>query len=183
MIDSTSTLDELSQELVQGLPHDLRDPYGPDKPWTRAITDALCEMGTKRAFLACGRGCKHCGEWLLDIVWIGRKRHEIVLAVESEWGKPGDIEDDFDKLMSIKARHKLLIFATKVRDSAGMVKRLESLLLEYPHHIEGEEYMALNITAEGALRYRFQVPRNRQLDAVVFEEMVPPLRWPWETAS
>jgi len=176
--DAGSTLDDISGELVKDLPHDLRDPYGPDRPWTKAVTDLLCAMGTKRGFLACGHGRKDCGEWLLDVVWMGRDRHEIALAVESEWGKTGDVEDDFDKLMSIKARHKILLFATKINKSSETVGRLESHLRAYPYHLEGEEYMALNVTAEGALRYYFRVPRDGPLDTASFREITR-LPWPW----
>jgi hypothetical protein len=183
MFDSTPifTLDELSTALVQGLPQELSDPDAKDRLWTRVITDSLCEMGTRRGFLACGHGSKDNGEWLLDVVWMGRERHEVVFAAESEWGKPGDIEDDFDKLMSIKAHDKLMLFTTFLQDSPAVVERLESALLKYPYHIEGEEYMALNVTKDAALRYHFRAPGDGRLHSVSFTEMTP-LQWPWPSA-
>jgi hypothetical protein len=179
-VGSNLTLDEISRELVQGLPRDLRDPRASNRIWTRAVTDRLCEMGTRRGLLACGHGSKDNGEWLLDVVWMGRDRHEIVLAVESEWGRPGDVEDDFDKLMSIKARRKLLLFCTKTQEAEDLVKRLELDMRAYPYHLAGEEYMALNVNAEGAFRYHFQVPNDGHLGAASFARNGKPLRWPWD---
>jgi len=179
--DPTFTLDEISQALVQGLPMELKDPLASNRLWTRAVKHVLSEMGSKPGILVCCHGSEN-GEWLLDIAWFGREQHEILLAVESEWGKAGDIEDDFDKLMSIKARCKLLLFATFIHDSPAIVERLESALVKYPYHIEGEEYMALNVTKDAALRYHFRVPHDGRLDSVSFREITPPLRWPWAPA-
>ena len=39
--------------------------------------------------LVCGHRSQNHGEWLLDVTWMVRERHEIVLAVESEWGGLG----------------------------------------------------------------------------------------------
>ena len=80
---STSTLDEISRELLRCLPDGLNDQSS-NRAWTKALTDRLCEMGEGRGVLACGHGAKFPGEWLLDVVWMMRERHEIALAVESE---------------------------------------------------------------------------------------------------
>jgi hypothetical protein len=179
--DSTPTLDEISRELIQGLPSELSGPYMPDKPWTKAVTDQLCKMGRVRGMLACGHGSPDQGEWLLDVVWIPWGRHEVVLAVESQWGKLPAIEDDFDKLMSIKARRKLLLFSTRKHKGAeDIVQRLESNMQAYPYHLAGEEYMALEVTAQGAYRYHFQVPSDGRLEAVNFNQIGEPLHWPWD---
>jgi hypothetical protein len=178
--DSAPTLDEISRELVQGLPGELSDPYTPDRPWTKAVKDRLHEMGRRRGMLVCCQGSQDQGEWLLDVVWMARERHEIVLAVESEWGNLGAIEDDFDKLMSIKARRKLLLFSTKNHTGAeDIVKHVELNMRAYPYHLAREQYMALEVTAQGAFRYHFQVPSDGRLDVVSFNQIGEPLPWPW----
>lgn len=180
---SAAFLDEISRKLVDGLPPDkLSDPNAKYALWTAVITNRLCEMGASQGFLACGHGAKDNGEWLLDVVWMRREGHEVVLAVESEWGKPGDVEDDFDKLMSIKAQFKLLFFGVKSNKCSEMIKRLELLLRKYPYHLEGEEYLAVNVAKECATRYHFLVPPcNGVLDAVNFRE-IPSLSWPWHNS-
>jgi hypothetical protein len=178
--NSAGTLDEISRELIQGLPSDLSDPYAANTPWTKAVTDRLRQMGSRRGMLACGHRSQDHGEWLLDVTWMVPERHEIVLAVESEWGELGEVEDDFDKLMSIKARRKLLLFSTKHHEGAGnIMKRIESNMLAYPYHLAGEEYMALEVIAQGAFRYHFQVPSDGWLDVISFNRIGEPLPWPW----
>src|SRR6266852_5038447 len=95
-------LDAISRELAQGLPTELSGPYSRDRPWTKAVKERLHEMGKSRGLMVCCHGSKQ-GEWLLDVIWMVAKEHKIVLAVESEWGRLPAIEDDFDKLLSIKA--------------------------------------------------------------------------------
>src|SRR5579863_8158704 len=102
----------VSEELVRGLPSELSDPYVLNRPWTKAVTERLYEMGKARDLMVCCHSSKDQGEWLLDVIWMVAKEHKIVLAVESEWGILPNIEDDFDKLMSIKAQRKLLLFNT-----------------------------------------------------------------------
>ena len=108
------------------------------------------------------------------------KEHKIVLAVESEWGNLRAIEDDFDKLMSIKARRKLLLFSTKNHTGADtIVDRIESNMRAFPYHLIGEEYMLLEVTASDAFRYYFKVQGNGHLDDVTFQAVGKPLHWPW----
>ncbi len=59
------------------------------------------------------------------------------------------------------------------------MRQLESNMQAYPYHLTGEEYMALEVTAPGAYRYRFQVPSDGHLDTVSFTPISEPLRWPW----
>jgi hypothetical protein len=178
--DSIPTLDEIARELVQGLPDVLSPRDTKYRLWTKEVCRRLCDMGNERKLLVCCHGSRDNGEWLLDVVWFASNRHEIVLAVESEWGMPGDVQDDFDKLMSIKAQRKLLIFnAIGQFQSNQVVERLEGSMRAYPLHLEGEEYMALDMRAEGTFGYRFKVPKNGRLESVSFTRIEEPLQWPW----
>jgi hypothetical protein len=182
IFDNTSsglTLLEISQALVEGLAHELSAPRASNKLWTTAVKAGLYELGQNPELLVCCHNSKESGEWLLDLIWMRRDTQEIVLAVESEWGRAGDIEDDFVKLVSIKAPRKLMLFATKIQDSRSVVEGLEHLMRKYRYHLEGEEYVALNVTAEKPLCYHFRVPRDGRLDAVSFIPILPVLRWPW----
>jgi hypothetical protein len=123
----------VSEEVVRTLPSELSDPYTPDRPWTKAVKARLHDMGKEGRFLVCCHGAQDQGEWLLDLVWMVWEEHNIVLAVESEWGNLPQVEDDFDKLMSIKSRRKLMLFSTRNHTGAGdIVKRLESNMQAYP---------------------------------------------------
>lgn len=175
------SLDTISRELISGLPHELSDPYAPDKPWTEAVRDGLQRMGKDRGLLVFCHGSPDQGEWLLDLIWMNAKDWRIELAVESEWSTlPAAIEDDFGKLMSIKARRKLMLFNTRNHIGADRImERIKSAMLSYPYHLAGEEYMALEVTAPGAFRYYLEVPSDGRLESATFNQMGTPLPWPW----
>lgn len=90
--------------------------------------------------------------------------------MESEWGNQGEIESDFQKLLSIKAHKKLMIFST-ANQTADVMERLRSLMVKYPFHLAGEEYMAVDITPQGVFRYSFTLPNNGRLDAANFAHL------------
>jgi hypothetical protein len=91
------------------------------------------------------------------------------------------IEEDFGKLLSIKARHKLLFFKTENHVGADRIlDSITSLMLAYPCHLAGEQYMAIERTMQGAFRYWFEVPCDGRLESVQFNKMgAEPLPWPW----
>jgi hypothetical protein len=178
--DSATSFDRISRELVRGLPFDLSDPKASAKSWKRAITIGLERIKKASDLLICCYGVGYDVEWPLDLLWIDPKDRRIVLAVEAEWGESDQIEADFAKLLSIKAYRKLLLFSTTNHTGGeGVVKRIESLMLAYPYHLVDEEYMALEVTEQGAIRYWFKVPRNGRLESVHFIEMATTLPWPW----
>lgn len=176
----TTDLSAISEELIRSLPSELGDPYGANKPWTKAVKTQLDAMGKTRGLMVCCHGSQD-HEWLLDVVWMVAKEHKIVLAVESEWGTLAQVEDDFDKLMSIKARSKLMLFNTNNHRGAEIiVNKLESNMRVYPYHLAGEEYMLLEVTAPGAFRYYFKVPSDGHQNDAIFEALGEPLPWPWK---
>ena len=180
--DTTSiiSLDEISRELVEGLPVELNDASTKSKPWTRAIFIQLRVMGEERGMCVySSHGPSNKGGWLLDLVWKPQGRREIVLAVESEWGYPSDVEYDFDKLMSVKSRYKLLLFNTgNQKESEEVRRRIKQSMEAYPYHLAGEEYLALDVKGIGIFRYYFRVPTNGPLAAVDFESLGEPLHLP-----
>jgi hypothetical protein len=179
--ESIPRLDEVSREIVAGLPPQLKDPFSLNITWTVAINKQLHDMGKKREFMVCCHGSRDQGEWLLDVVWMKADQHRIVLGVESEWGARAEVEDDFDKLISIKSPRKLLLFSTSTdRGEAEVIKRLESNMLAYPYHFEGEEYMAINVRQRAAVRYRFVVRGNGVLPSVHFDP-IEDVAWPWSS--
>jgi hypothetical protein len=87
--------------------------------------------------------------------------------------------------MSVKAPQKLMLFATKSHQGAAdIVSKLEWNMTAFPYHIEGEEYLLMEITAPGAYRYRFRAPTSGPLSSVKFAPMeAAPLPWQWGTAT
>jgi hypothetical protein len=194
-LDDSIDLDSLSRQLISGVCIHS-DELHKSKPWTNSLLrDGLQLLKTQELHLCCCHGAAQDGEWpqqgewLLDLVWMDRRHNRgnvesdwrIVLAVESELApNPAAIEEDFGKLMSIKAHHKLFFFRPwKQMGAADIVKAITSMMEGYPYHIAGEEYMVIAIAAQGAFRYWFKVPADGHLKTVEFKQMGTPLPWPW----
>jgi hypothetical protein len=178
------SLDTISTELVRKFGDELRAESN-DREWTRVVKKALYDVGKDVGHFVCCHGSGDQGEWMLDLIWMDPKSWALILAVESEWGRLAAIEEDFGKLMCVKAPQKLMLFATKGHQaSADIVSKLERNMTAFPYHIEGEEYLLMEITAPGAYRYFFRTPTSGTLSSVKFAPMeVNPLPWQWETAT
>lgn len=95
--------------------------------WTPAIKNAFARVGKSNGYYVCATGGTPCdwGEWLFDVTWLEVDQDkfitDIVLAMESEWGNPGDVYDDFMKLLSSRARVRVIVFQAATDDHARKV--------------------------------------------------------------
>lgn len=142
----------------------------------RPVKNLLYELGCKygRAF------CRKKGlprekeldvqERLLDLVWMEKVTMAIYLAVESEFASsmPGRL-DDFEKLMSMKSSLKLFIYATRHTSESGDVRReLAQYVRKFSQHLEGEEYLLMDVMKGHADFYHYQVPNSGSVRDVEF---------------
>ncbi len=67
----------------------------------------------------------------------------IMAAFLSGWGDREELEARFLRLETIKAPQKAILYSC-TKWQAEVLEQLEAALLRYPHHIEGEQYLALN---------------------------------------
>ena len=84
-------------------------PSAPDGDWFPAIATKLCVLGRKFGFqVGAARVAdenRDWPEWLYDVTWLEYEHEgerlliEAPLVAECEWGKEGDIKDDFEKLL------------------------------------------------------------------------------------
>jgi len=168
--DGCESLEEVSRQLITGLPTDLRDSA--DSSWTFALVKCLDEMGQSRGLHVCGHRCSGQAEWMLDVVWMRLPGQHIVLAAESEWRGAQAIREDFAKLMVAKAARKLMVFNTS--DHKGwqsIITALQDDMTNFPDHLSGEQYLLLEVTTPGAYRYNFQVPSDGRLGGVMFQSL------------
>jgi hypothetical protein len=163
---------EVAKGFVAAFVENLAPPKGLDdlnKEWTKSVR--------RRLKVICTSGCYMCppdpnsskGEFLLDFSW-GEKKfpQRILLAGESEWGSDrfGEkhwyrVEEDFEKLLSVKAPFKVLIFSSNcnIEDSESAVDRdfsigfakqkLKASLEGYGHHLAGEVYIFIDFPETG----------------------------------
>jgi hypothetical protein len=149
-----------------------------------SIKSILYELGNKDGLVFCRRRGLVEGtivqEWLLDLVWLDKETLAMKLAVESELAlNMNQRLDDFEKLMSTKAPLKLFIYRAREDESANVRKRLEQYLENFPQHIEGEEYllMEMAVNQKSACFHRYRVPGNGKIDKISF------VRLPLERSS
>ena len=119
-------------------------------------------------------------EWLLDVVW-WQPGAGTMLAAKWEWGNAGDIMHGFEKLMSVKAPLKMMVFCTRQAgaerpdillrtDSDAVLQALGASLIDFSQHLEGETYVLLEYMEDtSAFRaYEFRAPGDGRL-ATTFE--------------
>ncbi len=108
-------------------------------------------------------------EWLLDFVWLDKRRLAMKLAVECEWSSiPAQIRDDFEKLMSIKAPLKLFIYATDKIKNSRVQQVLSEYLRNFSQNVEGEMYLLMEVHDRRANFYTYRLPRNGSVPEVTF---------------
>lgn len=98
----------------------------------------------------------------LTIFW--KRGDTILLAAFSGWGDRNDLERRFQQLESLKAPQKLFLYSC-IRWQGAVIEQLEAALLRYPYHIEGEQYLALNLMgpAQSVAAHLFTVPHGGSL--------------------
>jgi hypothetical protein len=139
------------------------------RDWTEAAKQVLCGLAKKcrlTPYASIHLGSEKHEEWLLDIVW-----HSVSggtkLAVESEWGKLEHVQDDFEKLMSIKSPLKLMLFKsgnTRL-STAEVVQTLQGDLAPFKQNVKGETYLLVDFRGGEHQCYKFRVPHNGKLKA------------------
>jgi hypothetical protein len=141
-----------------------------NKEWTRSIRRRLNAMCPNDCYMCPPDPDSSKGEYLVDFVW-GEKNlgQRVLLAGESEWatdryGKETRwslVEEDFEKLLSVKAPFKVLVFSSdlNIAESLGALDgdfsigfaktRLKASLKGYGHHLAGEVYVFIDFPATG----------------------------------
>ncbi len=148
-------------------PH--KDLYETNEVWTKSVRGRFIDICTSDCYAIPKDRCTKRGEFLVDYIWEEKENgRRILLAGESEWGSDRYgkshwylVEEDFEKLLAIKAPFKVLIFSSycNLGESQGAVegdfsigfamKRLEASLRNYGHHIPGEVYIFIDFPQTG----------------------------------
>ena len=90
-----------------------------DSTWTREIKSSIARIGNRFNYAVYASSIPEAkgGEWLFDMTWIEQNRKggllSIPLVLESEWGRPADAINDFQKLLIARADRRVMIHAAK----------------------------------------------------------------------
>ena len=113
--------------------------------WANALMGILKDLGTERGCenqcIKAGGGC----DSLVDLIWLS-ERGLLTLAAEIEWTSTlSEVRKDFARLLYAKSPLKLLILVKPDREST-IVPELTRALVEYAGHVEGEEYVIIQVS-------------------------------------
>ena len=80
----------------------------------------------------------------LNALWA--QGEAIVLAIGSGWGDREELEESFYRLLILKARQKVLLYSC-AKWKEAVLEQLTGAVMRYPQHIQGEQYLAVNLAA------------------------------------
>lgn len=137
--------------------------------WTTAVRKRFDDIRPKDLELI-PRKLDKLKEYLVDFAWLEQSEgHRMIFACECEWASAdygrhtwwGLVEEDFEKLLAVKAPFKVLIFSSTLEDKrtspdpqvdftlATAKERLATSLTNYEHHLAGETYIFIDFPATG----------------------------------
>ena len=179
MLDKEVVIEEICSILRIALKKakERRNKLESTEWWTERVMTELCGWALKKGkgFMVCASKMdkapnmkelaeKNCaelqGEWLYDFTCLeydGEWLKGIPLVAECEWGKPGDIDDDFQKLLLARAdirpmifngnyfreKEKTLIESDEIESNAEpyRLRRFRNYVAEYRHTRPGDTYL------------------------------------------
>lgn len=126
---------------LDGVHEALRSGFG-RRDWTSYVKRDLATAGFREPYTCytCASGVKTAtsGEFLYDVCWLKYDEKEYLmeatLIAEIEWGRRGEIDDDFQKLLLGRARLKLMAFGGQLEDNETIVKCLAKHLQRRDGH-------------------------------------------------
>lgn len=133
-----------------------------NRTWTHKLKSALADLvsdervpsppsGCERSVWASG-ACKAREEWLYDLCWLdyneGGYLVGMPLAVESEWGRPGDVFDDFQKLVQSRACIRLMIYDGGYRSQEEMVHSFSQQISDFANSNSDDRYLLAAFSKE-----------------------------------
>ena len=127
------------------LREDRKEFIRADPAWADALMGILRDLGTE---FGCETHCMKPGGGrasVFDLIWLS-ERGLLMLAAEIEWTSTlTDVRVDFKKLLHAKSPLKLMILARP--DPEGTIlPQLAKSVVEYAGHVEGEEYVIIQLS-------------------------------------
>lgn len=149
------TKDEIKAALDKVAAEHTAGPGLYDSEWTHRIKEELGALGKSKGYYTYGlKNSPHCddGEFMFDLCWLdyGEQRtgdknsrlKRVPLALESEWLRPGDVDDDFQKLLIVRADLKVMVFGAKTKqDFLSTVDRLGRWVNEFEPTSPSERFL------------------------------------------
>ena len=182
MIPSTSvgSLPDLTREIARLLPEYLPGVSTGSAAltegrscWIQAWKALLTALGRERSMnIALHEEGDSALARQLTLYW--KHGDGIMAAFLSGWGDRQELERRFQVLETIKAPQKAIIYSCMKWQDA-VLEQLGAALLRYPHHIQGEQYLALNFlgSEQKLAAHSIVIARDGNLDKRDLERLLP----------
>ncbi len=88
----------------------------------------------------------------------------VVFSVATGWGDRGEVETALEWFEAFKSPQKLFVYAC-VKWQQAVLEQIHAALLRYPYHLEGEQYLFMNLlgTENKMHLLTAEMPRNGPL--------------------
>jgi hypothetical protein len=152
----------LLPEYVPGVETGVAEYTDKRSCWTHTMRSVFQVMARSRGIEM--RGPKEPdSDRQMRVLWYDHDA--LLLAALSGWGERSDLERSFANLMLLKSPQKVLLY-TCLKWQEAVIEQLTAALMRYPHHIEGEQYIAINMLAAQGKVYGMvcEVPHSGSLD-------------------
>jgi hypothetical protein len=182
VIPSTSvgSLPDLTREIVRLLPEYLPGVSTGSAAltegrscWIQAWKALLTALGRERSM---NFALHEEGDSALarQLTFYWKRGDGIMAAFLSGWGDRQELERRFQVLETIKAPQKAIIYSCMKWQDA-VLEQLGAALLRYPHHIQGEQYLALNLLGneQKLAAHSIVITHDGNLDKRDLERLLP----------
>jgi hypothetical protein len=180
-------LQDLTREIVRLLPEYLSGVSTGSAAltegrtcWIKAWKALLTAMGRERSMeMDLHEDGDSALARQLTLYW---KTGDGIMAFPFRLGRPEELDRRFQTLETIKAPRKIFVYSC-VKWQSAVLEQLGAALLRYPHHIEGEQYLALNLlgSEQKVAAHSIWIPRNGNFQPGDLEQFLPlpgsPYRW------
>jgi hypothetical protein len=148
LLDAEKLLRDFSRRMVAYVPGaDTGGAEYTDKRtcWTKSTMSALQALAREQQLKMIVTEHSAYGTLRqLNALWV--QGEAIVLAIGSGWGDREELEESFYRLLILKAPQKLLLYSC-AKWKEEVLEQLTAALMRYPQHIQGEQYLAVNLAA------------------------------------
>jgi hypothetical protein len=162
--DLAGEIARLLPEYVPGIETGVAEYTDKRACWTKTLRSIFEVIARSRGIAADDHGA---GDFSSDrqvkVFW--HDGDALLLAALSGWGERSDLERSFGRLMLLKSPQKVIVY-TCLKWQEAVIDQLTAALMRYPHHIEGEQYIAVNLLAAQGKVFAMvcTVPHSGRLD-------------------
>lgn len=132
---------ELIPEYLPGMDTGAAEPTDRRMCWDKTLRALLTAIGKEHGLTVEVDSPVHEDEQL-SLYW--KRGDSILLAAFTGWGDRTSLERRLQRLESIKAGQKLLLYTCN-RWQQAVLEQIHAALLRYPDHLAGEQYLFVNL--------------------------------------